>query len=120
MIPNPLHLCPSVKSVVENLLTTDGTDEHRFLGDGMHTSISMNHTSSKLFQPRISPNPLHLCPSVKSVVKNLSTTDGTDEHRFFGGRVGLMFGQGGLGEMHQLFGEQMDSVIEELNGGLVA
>jgi type I restriction enzyme, R subunit len=28
--------------------------------------------------------------------------------------------QGGLGKMHQLFGEQMDSVIEELNGGLVA
>ncbi len=28
--------------------------------------------------------------------------------------------QGGLGKMHQLFGDQMDSVIEELNGGLVA
>ena len=28
--------------------------------------------------------------------------------------------QGGLGKMYQLFGEQMDNVIEELNGGLVA
>lgn len=27
---------------------------------------------------------------------------------------------GGLGKMHQLFDDQMDSVIEELNGGLVA
>ncbi|MDB6136481.1 MAG: restriction endonuclease subunit [Verrucomicrobiales bacterium] len=28
--------------------------------------------------------------------------------------------QGGLGKMYQLFGDQMDNVIEELNGGLVA
>lgn len=28
--------------------------------------------------------------------------------------------QGGLGKMHQLFGEQMDTLIEELNGELVA
>ena len=28
--------------------------------------------------------------------------------------------QGGLGKMHQLFGEQMDELIEELNGTLVA
>jgi type I restriction enzyme R subunit len=28
--------------------------------------------------------------------------------------------QGGLGKMHQLFGEEMDQVIEELNGELVA
>ena len=28
--------------------------------------------------------------------------------------------QGGLGKMHQLFGEQMDELIEELNGELVA
>jgi type I restriction enzyme R subunit len=28
--------------------------------------------------------------------------------------------QGGLGKMHQLFGDQMGELIEELNGGLVA
>ncbi len=28
--------------------------------------------------------------------------------------------QGGLGKMYQLFGDPMDNVIEELNGGLVA
>ena len=28
--------------------------------------------------------------------------------------------QGGLGKMYELFGEDMDQVIEELNGGLVA
>ena len=28
--------------------------------------------------------------------------------------------QGGLGKMHQLFGDQMDSLIDELNEGLVA
>ena len=28
--------------------------------------------------------------------------------------------QGGLGKMHQLFGDQMDDLIEELNEGLVA
>jgi type I restriction enzyme R subunit len=28
--------------------------------------------------------------------------------------------QGGLGKMHQLFGTQMDELIEELNGELVA
>lgn len=28
--------------------------------------------------------------------------------------------QGGLGKMHQLFGDQMDELIEELNGELVA
>ncbi len=28
--------------------------------------------------------------------------------------------QGGLGKMHQLFGDQMDELIEELNEGLVA
>jgi type I restriction enzyme R subunit len=28
--------------------------------------------------------------------------------------------QGGLGKMHQLFGDQMDGLIEELNGELVA
>ena len=68
----------------------------------------------------MSSNPLHLCPSVKSVVKRFLTTDFTDEHRFFGGRGVLIVGQGGLGKMHQLFGDQMDNVIEELNGGLVA
>ncbi len=31
-----------------------------------------------------------------------------------------MVAQGDLGKMHQLFGDQMDSVIEELYGGLVA
>ena len=29
-----------------------------------------------------------------------------------------MVGRSGLGKMHQLSGDQMDSVIEELNGGL--
>jgi type I restriction enzyme R subunit len=28
--------------------------------------------------------------------------------------------QGGLGKMHQLFGDQMDSIIDELNRELVA
>jgi len=28
--------------------------------------------------------------------------------------------QGGLGEMHQLFGDQMDALIDELNRELVA
>jgi type I restriction enzyme R subunit len=28
--------------------------------------------------------------------------------------------QGGLGKMHQLFGDQMDELIEEINGELVA
>ncbi len=31
--PNPLHPCPSVKSMVRRILTTDGTDELR-MGDG--------------------------------------------------------------------------------------
>ena len=57
---------------------------------------------------------------MKSVVKNLLTTDDHRWRRFFGGRGLLMVAQGDLGKMHQLFGDQMDSVIEELYGGLVA
>jgi len=50
---------------------------------------------------------------VKPVVDNSLTTDGTDGHGF--GEIKF-----GLGEMHQLFGDSMDSLIEELNEGLVA
>ena len=56
---------------------------------------------------------LYLCPSVKPVVDNSLTTDGTDGHGF--GEMKF-----GLGEMHQLFGGSMDGIIEELNEGLVA
>ena len=65
-------------------------------------------------------NPLHSVYSVHSVVNEFFNHRMHRIHRFFGGRELLMFGPGGLGKRHQLFGEQMDSVIEELNGGLVA
>src|SRR5687768_6121565 len=68
---NPLHLCPSVKSAVKNLSTTDDTDEHRFFREGVCASFPMDRTSSEFFPIHINSNPLHLCLSVKSVVKNL-------------------------------------------------
>ena len=61
--------------------------------------------------------PLHSVYSVHSVVENLNH----GLHRMHG--VGLMKAndetQGDLGKMHQLFGDQMDELIEELNGELL-
>ena len=63
----PLYPCPSVKSVVKDFLTTDGTEKHGF---------EKGAAASMIYQKI----PLHPCPSVKSVVKDFLTTDGTEKH----------------------------------------
>jgi hypothetical protein len=35
-------------------------------------------------------------------------------------RIGTVWANGGLGRMHELFGERMDALIEELNKELTA
>ncbi len=54
--------------------------------------------------------PLYSVYSALPVVRNI----------FNHGLHGLEERENGLGKMHQLFGDEMDSLIEELNEGLVA
>ena len=98
MIPIPLHSVYSVHSVVKKW----NHGLHRMLrkGEAVASCSSCTHSA------------LHSVYSVLSVVKNWNH----GLHRMLG--VGVL--KGGLGKMHQLFGDEMDTLIDELNRELVA
>ena len=97
----PLYSVYSVLSVVR-----------RFFNHGLHGLGAAS--LSNCIHP-----PLYSVYSVLSVVRRFFN-HGLHGMHGVGGDGVLMVGQDGLGKMHQLFGEQMDSVIGELDGGLVA